>query len=210
MSREKSTRNPYLPAPADQLQIPEIQQPNAELLSRKSQIIAIHAHELLMHCFATVAGATSESMKIIITALDFSDASPAVLTAAVQMAKVQNAILHIIHVLEPEPTYTAYGMTPEEFPAIQVFQEESQKRAEAKINEALATAKQSLSENDIRAELLIGSPLQAIVDYAMKTEADLIVIGSHGHGIVAALLIGSVAEGLVRKAACATLIIPCS
>ena len=163
-----------------------------------------------MRCFAKVAGASYESMKIIITALDFSDASPAVLTAAVQMAKVQNAILHIIHVLEPEPTYTAYGMTPEEFPAIQVFQEESQKRAEAKINEAMATAKQSLSENDIRAELLIGSPLQAIVDYAKKSEADLIVIGSHGHGIVAALLIGSVAEGLVRKAACATLIIPCS
>ena len=55
-----------------------------------------------------------------------------------------------------------------------------------------------------------GRPLQAIVDYAKKSEADLIVIGSHGHGIVAALLIGSVAEGLVRKAACATLIIPCS
>jgi hypothetical protein len=149
-------------------------------------------------------------MKIIIAALDFSNASAAVLAAAIQMAKIQNAILHIIHVLEPEPTYTAYGMTPEEFPAIQIFQEESQKRAEAKINDAIATAKESLNENNIRAELIIGSPLQAIVDYAKKTEADLIVIGTHGHGIVTALLIGSVAEGLVRKATCATLIIPCA
>ena len=175
----------------------------------ESHIVAIHAHELLIHCNTPQAGARFEPMEVIITALDFSDASPAVLAAAIQMAKVQNAILHIIHVLEPEPTYTAYGMTPEEFPAIQVFQEESQKRADAKINEAIATAKQSLKENDIRAELLIGSPLQAIVDYAKKTEADLIVIGTHGHGIVTALLIGSVAEGLVRKATCATLIIPC-
>lgn len=77
---------------------------------------------------------------MIIASLDFSDASAAVLTAAVQMSKAQNAILHIINVLEPEPTCTAHGMTPEEFSAIHIFQEESQKRAEAKINDAIATA----------------------------------------------------------------------
>jgi nucleotide-binding universal stress UspA family protein len=99
-------------------------------------------------------------------------------------------------------------MTPEEFPAIKIFQEESHKRAEAKINDAIATAKQSLNENDIRTELTIGSPLQVIVDYAKKTEADLIVIGTHGHGIVTAPLICNVARGLVRKATYATLIIP--
>jgi nucleotide-binding universal stress UspA family protein len=146
-------------------------------------------------------------MKTIITALDFSDASAAVLNAAIKMALVHQASLHILHVLEPEPSYTAYGMTPEEFPAIQIFQQESQRRAEAKLNQAVTTATEQLS--DVRAELLIGSPLHCIIDYVAKTYADLVVLGTHGHGAVAALLIGSVAEGLVRKAVCPTLVIPC-
>jgi nucleotide-binding universal stress UspA family protein len=147
-------------------------------------------------------------MKTIITALDFSDATKDVLAAAMLMAKLQDATLHIIHVLEPEPTYTAYGMTPEEFPAIQVFQNESQRRAEARLNDAVTTAKTLLK--DVRAELIVGSPLHSIIDYAETQKADLVVIGTHGHGAVAALLIGSVAEGLVRKAICPTLVIPCA
>jgi nucleotide-binding universal stress UspA family protein len=147
-------------------------------------------------------------MKTIITALDFSDAAKDVLGAAMLMAELQDATLHIIHVLEPEPTYTAYGMTPEEFPAIQVFQHESQRRAEARLNDAVATAKTLVK--DVRAELIVGSPLHSIIDYAQTQKADLIVIGTHGHGAVAALLIGSVAEGLVRKAVCPTLVIPCA
>lgn len=147
-------------------------------------------------------------MKTIITALDFSDASKDVLTAAMRLAELQDATLHLIHVLEPEPTYTAYGMTPEEFPAIQIFQHESQRRAEARLNEAVATAKTLVK--DVRAELIVGSPLHSIIDYAQTQQADLIVIGTHGHGAVAALLIGSVAEGLVRKAVCPTLVIPCA
>ncbi len=146
-------------------------------------------------------------MKQIATALDFSDASESVLNAAIDLAKSQSATLHIIHVMEPEPSYTAYGMTPEEFPAIQIFQQESQKRAEIKLSQAMATARAELS--DVRTELMIGSPLHAIVDYLKQKSIDAIVIGSHGHGAVAALLIGSVAEGLVRKAVCPTLVIPC-
>jgi nucleotide-binding universal stress UspA family protein len=38
--------------------------------------------------------------------------------------------------------------------------------------------------------------------------ADLVVLGSHGHGAIAALLLGSVAEGMLRKAVVPTLIVP--
>jgi nucleotide-binding universal stress UspA family protein len=146
-------------------------------------------------------------MKTILVALDFSDASKAVLEAACSMARAHDAVLHILHVMEPEPTYTAYGMTPEEFPAIQSYRIETQKRAEAKLNDAVAEAREILV--DVRAELMVGSPKHCIIDYALENAADLIVIGTHGHGAVAALLIGSVAEGLVRKAFCPTLVIPC-
>lgn len=145
-------------------------------------------------------------MKTIITALDFSDASEAVLRSACNMATVHGATLHIIHVIEPEPSYSAYGLTPEEFPAIHTFRDESQKRAEARLNHAVSEALQHVP--DVRADLIIGSPLHAIIDYVKEHKADLVVIGTHGHGAIAALLIGSVAEGLVRKAVCPTLVIP--
>ena len=76
------------------------------------------------------------------------------------------------------------------------------------LNDAVAKARTRVK--DVRAELIIGSPLHSIIDYAQKHKADLIVIGTHVHGAVAALLIGSVAEGLVRKAMCPTLVIPCA
>ncbi|MFM2297511.1 MAG: hypothetical protein RL117_1218 [Verrucomicrobiota bacterium] len=147
-------------------------------------------------------------MKTIVTALDFSDASEKVLSAAIAMAQAQGARLHLVHVLEPTPSYTAYGMTPEEFPAIQVFQQESQSRAEIRLQEAKKTALATIS--DVHTELMIGSPLHSIAEYLHQKNADLVVIGSHGHGAITALLIGSVAEGLVRKAICPTLVIPCA
>jgi len=47
-----------------------------------------------------------------------------------------------------------------------------------------------------------------VLDYVKEVGADLVVLGAHGHGAVAALLLGSVAEGLVRKAVVPTLVVP--
>ena len=46
--------------------------------------------------------------------LDFPDASAAVLEIAAAMAKAFRACLKLAHVIEPEPTYSACGFTPEE------------------------------------------------------------------------------------------------
>ncbi|MFN7341735.1 MAG: universal stress protein, partial [bacterium] len=50
-------------------------------------------------------------MKKIIAAIDFSNATSAVLSAATEIAKAFGAELHLLHVIEPEPTYTAYGLS---------------------------------------------------------------------------------------------------
>ena len=125
---------------------------------------------------------------------------------ASSLAEAHGAELHLLHVLEPEPTYTAYGFTPDEFPAIHTFQEEARKRAKLKLDEMLARLPEGLPL--VSAELGEGSPLQGLVDFIKEKEADLVVLGSHGHGVVASLLIGSVAEGLVRKALIPTLVVP--
>ena len=53
-----------------------------------------------------------------------------------------------------------------------------------------------------------GGALSALLDQVKEKHADLVVLGSHGHGAIAALLLGSVAEGMLRKAVVPTLIVP--
>ena len=145
-------------------------------------------------------------MKTIVAAVDFSNATPGVLEAAVKITSAFGSSLHLLHVLEPEPSYTAYGFTPDEFPAIHLFQEEARKRATIRLQETLAQVAGDVPGATVH--LAEGSPLHAVLDYVKKVEADLVILGSHGHGAVAALLLGSVAEGMVRKAVIPTLVIP--
>lgn len=146
-------------------------------------------------------------MKTIVAALDFSDASEPVRNMAASMAKAFGATLTLVHVVEPEPTYAAYGFTPEEFPAIHTFQKEARNRAES----ALAAQKDLVEKGvEVETKLLEGNPLRAILDFAESTPDGMVVVGSHGHGVIASVLLGSVAEGVVRKAEIPALIVPVS
>ncbi len=145
-------------------------------------------------------------MKTIIVAVDFSNATPGVLEMAVGMAKAFNAELRLFHAVEPEPSYTAYGFTPEEFPAMHVYQEEAKRRAVVKLGELVTQVKADLPA--VSSQVVDGSPLHALLEYAKESSADLVVLGTHGHGVIASLLLGSVAEGMVRKSAVPTLIVP--
>lgn len=145
-------------------------------------------------------------MKTIVVAVDFSNATAGVLGMASSLAKAYGAKLRLFHVVEPEPSYTAYGFTPDEFPALHAYQEEAKRRASAKLEEALAKVSTDLP--DATCQIAEGSPLHALLDYVKECEADMVVLGSHGHGVIASLLLGSVAEGMVRKATVPTLIVP--
>ena len=62
-----------------------------------------------------------------------------------------------------------------------------------------------LSLPDRRDDLAV---INALVNQASRKFSDLVILGTHGHGMVASLLLGSVAEGMVRKAVIPTMIIP--
>ena len=145
-------------------------------------------------------------MKTIIAAVDFSNATPGIIAMATSLAKAYGAQLHLLHVLEPEPTYTAYGFTPDEVPAMHTFQEEAKRRATHKLEELLAHVDSAVP--GVITRLVEGSPLHALLHYVKENHADLVILGSHGHGVVASLLLGSVAEGMVRKAEVPTLVVP--
>ena len=141
-------------------------------------------------------------MKTIVAAIDFSDASDQVVDTAVAQARAFGAELHIVHVLEPEPAYTAYGFTPDEFPAMHAFHEEARKRAQRRLSEVAADGE------DVKRHLAEGSPLHALLDYVKEVGSDLVILGSQRYGRGSSPLLGSVAEGLVRTAVVPTLVVP--
>ena len=157
-------------------------------------------------CNNSAAMLIEYTMKTIVVAVDFSNATLGVMEMAIGLAKSFGADLRLLHVIEPEPSYTAYGFTPDEFPAMNAFQEEAKLRATRKLADLLTTVRADIPT--ATSTLAEGSPLHAILDHVTESGADFVVVGSHGHGVIASLLLGSVAEGLVRKASVPTLVVP--
>ncbi len=132
--------------------------------------------------------------KKILFPIDFSYASNAALPYAASLAKESNAQLLIAHVNELPSAYAGemyYGL-------LNPSREE--------LMGMLHNVKPADSSTAVSYHLIEGNPVGAIVHFAKEENVDLIVIGSHGRtGIVRALM-GSVAEGVVRKAHCPVLV----
>ena len=142
-------------------------------------------------------------MKNILAPIDFSDVTDEVVEIAGQFAKAFSAELWIVHVAAPDPEFVGYDVGP---------QHEREWRADTlrKEHKAIQEKVHALEEEGIDAHGLLvqGSTPDAIVKEANKIKSDLIVVGSHGHGALFKLLMGSVCEGLLKKASCPILVIP--
>ncbi len=132
----------------------------------------------------------------VVVPIDFSKDSVQALEKALQLADKPEDI-HVLYVLEPlsamEPGIVWGAMSDED--------------REDKAFEAL---QQRLSENKytgIKLVVEIGNPGHCVADYAEKVSAGLIVVSSHGKTGVSRLMLGSVAERIVRFSRCPVLVI---
>ncbi|MFZ5556089.1 MAG: universal stress protein [Pseudomonadota bacterium] len=138
--------------------------------------------------------------KKIFVPVDGSDTSNTALQEAVKLAKEQGAQLRLSHVLEP-----LYHLDVEAYGDFRgVVQRESQKL----LDDAVARARQGGAEVTGAVVDSAGRRVAAtIVEEAQKAGADLIVMGTHGHRGFEHLVLGSVAEGVVRRATMPVLLI---
>jgi nucleotide-binding universal stress UspA family protein len=141
-------------------------------------------------------------MKKILVATDFGEASETALNYGRALARLSGAALHVLHVNETIflTTASAYDYTsvsPE-------IQEEIQAVAR-KQTAALLTDEDRGELHAIAVTMTDNAPASAIVDYAKTNAIDLIVVGTHGRGALAHLVMGSVAERVVRTASCPVL-----
>lgn len=138
----------------------------------------------------------------IVVPTDFSPASERALDFAIPLARREQAAISLVHVLDPQalaPRATRIQPAVEQMvlePELErSIQEELVRRAEAR-----------LVGIQFDTTLVLGGRVaEAIVEHARKKSADMIVISTHGRTGFAHLTIGSVAERVVRLAACPVL-----
>ncbi len=139
-------------------------------------------------------------LKRILVATDFSEHSENALRYATEFATVFDSELHLLHIAEQVPIMYGEGglATPE-------IESEAIARAEAMLNNQPAEPERSTLK--IVRKVLPGHPFVEICRYAKEHDVELIVIGTHGRGAFAHLLMGSVAERVVRKAICPVMVV---
>ena len=121
---------------------------------------------------------------------DFSDSSEAARELATALARDTGATLVIAHVVEPPPHSADFGFGGQGAEIVDA------NLAQEELESVLPTDPMVSCTH----RLLHGSPVQEIVRCAEEEGVDIIVIGSHGRRGLFRMLMGSVAEGVVRKA----------
>jgi len=141
------------------------------------------------------------SIKSVLVPTDFSDASATALTYGMGVADAFGASLHLVHVMED---LLAHAWAAEVYVAAAPnLREEIERESRQRLDSMLPEA----DRERLRAEiaLLSGNPFLEIIRYAKAHDIDLIVMGTHGRGPIAHMLLGSVAEKVVRKSPCPVL-----
>ena len=141
------------------------------------------------------------SIKTVLVPTDFSDASESALNYGKAMAEAFGASLHVLHVMED---LLAHAWAAEVYVAsMPNLRDEIERESRQRLGTMLTPE----DVTRLRAEiaLVAGNPFIEIIRYAKANNIDLIVMGTHGRGPIAHMLLGSVAEKVVRKSPCPVL-----
>ena len=143
----------------------------------------------------------SVEFRRIVVPIDFSSHTQLAVEYAQQLAAVFGSEIHLLHVIEL-PTYPDFYV-PVSTSALNVadLRERSGRRMECLAEESFGPDSNVSSE----VHVTVGRTTGEIVDFATGVDADLIIIPSHGLSGLERALLGSVTEGVVRKAPCSVL-----
>ncbi|MEN6616207.1 MAG: universal stress protein [Syntrophorhabdus sp.] len=139
--------------------------------------------------------------KKILCPVDFSKFTPQIVAYAADLAKKYGSELHMLHVIPNLTYFTPYEsfLTPENLVAIE-------KNIQDEVNSDFAKLLKTMDVK-VKTATREGTPFVEIIDYAKTEGIDLIVMGTHGRSGIEHILIGNVAEKVVRKSPCPVLTI---
>jgi nucleotide-binding universal stress UspA family protein len=141
-------------------------------------------------------------MKLLV-AIDFSDPTDLIFRVAKRLAASLNASVWVVHAAEPEPDFVGYDAGPE------VVRGQVAKELRDEHRQLQEYADQ-LREQDVEAKAILaqGPTVEVLLELAEKQGSDLIVVGSHGRGMVAEMFMGSVSQGLIRDGRWPVTVVP--
>jgi nucleotide-binding universal stress UspA family protein len=141
-------------------------------------------------------------LKRILVPIDFSQVTNTVIKAAIGQAQAFGAMINLVHVAEPEPDFVGFKPGPDSV-------RKSQVKKVCDFRHELYVYKEQLEKAGIKTKALMiqGPTVEKILQEATRWKADQIIIGSHGHGKLYKLLLGSTSAAVVKKASCPVLII---
>ena len=131
-------------------------------------------------------------IKRILVPTDFSAQSEPALDYAAAMARQFGAAIHLLHVCEV-PALVSGSMD-----AYAIAYTDWSQRLGDEAERALSRLRGRFDGVTVTTEVLFGNPARSIITAAKTSAADLIVMGTHGHGPVMHLMMGNVAERVVR------------
>jgi len=143
------------------------------------------------------------TMKTLLVCVDFSDGTDRLLAQAAGMSYAFGGRGVLLHVAQPEPEFVGFAPGPDS-----VRQQMADQYREK--HQAIQAEGKGLSECGVPVETLCvqGPIAEAILDHANRLDADMIVMGTHGHGALHHLLAGSVCQSVIHKATCPVLLVP--
>ncbi len=124
---------------------------------------------------------------------------------AVKLARCEQGRLWLIHVASPEPDFVGLDIGPKsvrDWRAVQLREEHRE------IQQMALEIEQR--DVDVTPLLVQGPTAETILAEADKLGVDLIVMGSHGHGALYHVLLGSISEAVLHKAPCPIVLVPAS
>ena len=140
----------------------------------------------------------------ILAAIDFSAFTDPIVASLEQIAAAApDARIWLLHVAEPDPSFVGYDAGPDvvrDQVAAEYRQERQQLHACAE--------RLRVGAREITALVVRGAIADTILAEAARLDAQLIVMGSHGKGTLAELIVGRVSKVVLRKARCPVLVIP--
>ncbi len=140
------------------------------------------------------------AFKNILVPVDFGEPSRRALEVAISLAKQNGAALTVLHVFDVPPSYASMDLSPVDLLT------PMWSAAQAELDATLAKVKDSLPQATHC--LTRGTPWREILATIERTHPDLVVVGTHGRTGLERVLLGSVAERIVRLSPVPVLTVP--
>ncbi len=152
-------------------------------------------------------------MKTILVPVDFSDVTENLMQAVRSLAGAMASRVVLLHVRHPEVQLG--DMLPDQIPVtpasiVPMPPVAVGTRETSMIQSWLDTLKERLSDLkiEVTATQREGQPVEGILEESEMQKADMIILGSHGHGALYHLLLGGVTTGVLKSTKCPVLVVP--